>query len=36
MQSMQLRKPGEKRRPKPRKRVAEKEERTKRIIEYLQ
>jgi len=36
MQSMQLRKPGEKRRPKPRKRVAEKEERKKRTIEYLQ
>ena len=36
MQSMQLRKPGEKRRPKPRKRVAEEEKKKKRTMEYLQ
>ena len=36
MQSMQLRKPGEKWRPRPRQRVAEEEERKKRTVEYLQ
>ena len=36
VQSMQLRKPGEKRRPKPRKRVAEEEKKKKRTMEYLQ
>ena len=36
MQSMRLRKPGEKQRPRPRKRVAEEEERKRRTMEYLQ
>ena len=36
MQSVRLRKPGEKQRPRPRKRVAEEEERKRRTIKYLQ